>query len=90
MFVKAKVWGHVAFRGWLPKTMLVQEILDAWLNVGTMVGDSPNKRVRVVGFSSTMSPEYRWGLCQEGSKQQACLEYELCSRIEERGWNCHS
>ena len=54
VLVKIKIWGHAAFLGWLPKTMLVQEILDAWLNVGTMVSDSPN--ICAVGFGCTMNP----------------------------------
>ena len=59
IYVKIKVWGHPAFKGWLHRDTLVQSLLDAWQLVGKMIGDSPP--IRAVAFSGTMNPDFTLG-----------------------------
>ena len=59
IYIKMKVWGHPAFRGWLHRDTPVQSLLDAWHVVGRMIGESPP--IRAVAFSGTMNPEFTIG-----------------------------
>ena len=57
VYVKVKIWGHPAFKGWLPKSMLVQRLLDSWSLASTIVNVSSN--IRAVGFNGVMNPEFK-------------------------------
>ena len=57
VYTKIKVWGHPAFKGWLPSDLLVGKLLDAWSVADAMLGDSTN--IRAVCSTGTMNPSFR-------------------------------
>lgn len=57
VYTKIKIWGHPAFKGWLPAGLLVGKLHDAWSIADTMMGDSTN--IRAVCHTGTMNPSFR-------------------------------
>eukprot|EP00435_Cladocopium_sp_Y103_P038186 s342_g10.t1 len=58
VFTKIKVWGHPAFRGWLPCSMHVALLLDPWELVGRMMGEPLPMRAVA---TKTMNPDFPLG-----------------------------
>ena len=67
VLTRIKVWGYPVFVGWLPKTLKVQSLLDAWNCAGKMIGETPN--MRAVAFSSTMNPDFELGAYAKKDEQ---------------------
>eukprot|EP00435_Cladocopium_sp_Y103_P066458 s404_g28.t1 len=72
VFTKIKVWGYTAFVGWLPKTLLVEALLEPWEFANSILGiPTP---MRAVGFACTLNPEYRiWDYAKRDSQNKLCL-----------------
>eukprot|EP00435_Cladocopium_sp_Y103_P051465 s2317_g16.t1 len=72
VFTKIKVWGYTAFVGWLPKTLLVEALLEPWEFANSILGIPPP--MRAVGFSCTLNPDYRiWDYAKRDSQNKLCL-----------------
>eukprot|EP00435_Cladocopium_sp_Y103_P066489 s149_g28.t1 len=59
VYTKIKVWGHPAFKGWLPGSMHVAFLLDPWELVGRMLGEP--LPMRAVAAACTMNPDFQLG-----------------------------
>eukprot|EP00435_Cladocopium_sp_Y103_P052891 s2212_g16.t1 len=72
VFTKIKVWGYTAFVGWLPKTLLVDSLLEPWAFANSILGiPTP---MRAVGFACTLNPDYRiWDYAKRDSQNKLYL-----------------
>eukprot|EP00435_Cladocopium_sp_Y103_P073917 s162_g45.t1 len=72
VFTKIKVWGYTAFVGWLPKTLLVESLLEPWAFANSILGiPTP---MRAVGFACTLNPDYRiWDYAKRDSQNKLYL-----------------
>eukprot|EP00435_Cladocopium_sp_Y103_P059020 s916_g21.t1 len=84
VFTKIKVWGHTAFVGWLPKTLLVADLLEPWTFAHTILGiPTP---MRAVGFASTLNPDFRqWDYAKRDSENKLCLTVHYVAGLQGGG-----